>query len=215
MTFNLNLMVRLAFSISLIFISTLSMSQEKHNLFHDEKIISDCDFTFEEIFSKSKIPASVRKNLKLIMVEYFSFDDKLHRGQILIHKDLANHIIEIFKVIKEKKFPISKVIPINKYEWSDDLSVADNNTSSFNYRYVKGTKKLSAHSLGRAIDINPKQNPHIKGEKSHSGRYTYNTNVSGTITANSFLVKEFTKRGWKWGGNWKRSKDYQHFEKLN
>ena len=112
MTFNLNLMVRLAFSISLIFISTLSMSQEKHNLFHDEKIISDCDFTFEEIFSKSKIPASVRKNLKLIMVEYFSFDDKLHRGQILIHKDLANDIIEYLKSLKKRNFLSVKLFPL-------------------------------------------------------------------------------------------------------
>jgi len=140
--FNFNLIVRLAFSISFIFISTFAESQGRYNLFRDDGIIIDSDYTFEEIFSKSKIPVNVRKNLKLISIEYFSFDDKLHRGQILIHKDLANDIIEIFKVIKEKKFPISKVIPINKYEWSDDLSVADNNTSSFNYRYVKGTKNL-------------------------------------------------------------------------
>ena len=110
--FNFNLIVRLAFFIALIFISTLSMSQEKHNLFHDEKIISDCDFTFEEIFSKSKIPASVRKNLKLIMVEYFSFDDKLHRGQILIHKDLANDIIEYLKSLKKRNFLSVKLFPL-------------------------------------------------------------------------------------------------------
>jgi len=73
--FNFNLIVRLAFSISFIFISTFAESQGGYNLFRNDGIIIDSDYTFEEIFSKSKIPVSVRKNLKLISVEYFSFDD--------------------------------------------------------------------------------------------------------------------------------------------
>jgi hypothetical protein len=127
----------------------------------------------------------------------------------------VNDIIEIFEIIKVQKFPIGKVIPINHYNWSDDLSTADNNSSAFNYRYVKGTKKLSAHSYGRAIDINPVQNPHIINRELSSSKKNYNPNTLGTIISNSFIVQEFMKRGWKWGGHWRNSKDYQHFEKLN
>jgi hypothetical protein len=131
----------------------LPTSSRNQNLFHDDEIIIDSDYSFEEIFSDIKIPEKIKKNLKLISVEYFSFDDNLHRGQILIHKDLASEIIEIFSVIKEKKFPINKVIPIVKYNWSDDRSMNDNNSSAFNFRYIKGTTKLSSHALGRAIEL--------------------------------------------------------------
>jgi len=206
---------RLAFLLPLLFILRLSTSQGNQNLFLEDKIIIDSHYTFNEIFSGSKIPEEIKKDLKLISVEYFSFDDKIHRGQILIHKDLANDVIEIFKVIKEKKFPIGKVIPIIKYNWSDENSMTDNNTSAFNYRYVKGTSQLSSHALGRAIDINPKLNPQIKGENTIPANSKYDVTITGTITANSFIVKEFNKRGWQWGGFWKRNKDYQHFEKLD
>ncbi len=190
-------------------------NEGKHVQQNPDEIIIDSHYTIDEIFFSKKIPLKIRRDLKLISVEYFSFDDKLHQGQILIHKELASDLIEIFTKIKEKKFPIGKVIPINKYNWSDEESMDANNTSAFNYRYVKGTGKLSSHALGRAIDINPKQNPQIKGGKTYPANSVYNVKADGTITSNSFLVKEFLKHGWKWGGYWKRTKDYQHFEKIN
>ena len=208
-----NILDKLVVLIPLLFIWTLPTSLGNQNLFHDDKVIIDSYYTFNEIFYNSKIPEEIRKDLKLISVEYFSFDDKLHRGQILIHKDLANDIITIFNVIKEKKFPISKVIPIIKYNWSDESSMNDNNTSAFNYRYVKGTSQLSSHALGRAIDINPKLNPQITNKNIFPTNSKYDITVLGTISADSFLVKEFKKRGWQWGGFWKKNKDYQHFEK--
>ncbi len=185
------------------------------NFFNQEEIIIDSNYRIEDITFESKVPKSVTKNLALISVEYFSFDEKLHLGQILIHKDLANDLKEIFRVIKEKKFPIGKVIPINHYNWADVHSMNDNNTSAYNYRFVTGTKVLSSHAFGRAIDINPKLNPQVKKGKYFPVESKYDVTVVGTIAANSFLVKEFTKRGWKWGGFWKSTKDYQHFEKLN
>ena len=81
----------------------------------------------------------------------------------------------------------------------------DNNTSAFNYRYVKGTTNLSPHALGRAIDINPKLNPQIKDGKTYPANSEYDIKANGTITSNSFLVKEFLKHGWKWGGFWKKN----------
>lgn len=206
---------------NLFFLVTLSLILfefpiiERLNLFNQEDIIIDSNYRIEDIFFESKVPKSVTKNLTLISVEYFSFDEKLHRGQILIHKDLASDLIEIFRVIKGKNFPIGKVIPINHYNWSDENSMNDNNTSAFNYRFVTGTKVLSIHALGRAIDINPKLNPQLKNSKYFPTDSKYDVTVLGTIAANSFVIKEFTKRGWKWGGFWKSTKDYQHFEKLN
>lgn len=170
--------------------------------------------TFEQAVAGTKAPDSIIQQLKLIDVDYYSFDGKLHRGQLVIHKKLEKDIIEIFEQLKIHKFPISKVIPIVKYNWSDNASMEDNNTSAFNYRNVAGKNKLSKHSFGIAIDINPYQNPVIyeDGRISPKGA-TYNPNAPGTITKNSIIYKEFASRGWIWGGDWKTLKDNHHFEK--
>lgn len=180
----------------------------------DNEIKIDSNFSIEDVFANYPLSKDIKDKLTLITVEYFSFDKKLHRGQILIHEDLAKDLIEIFEIIKQKKFPIEKAIPINYYNWSDEKSMRDNNTSGFNFRKIRGSVKLSAHALGRAIDINPKQNPHIADGKFFPPNSSYDQNAEGTITSDSFVVKEFKKRGWMWGGNWKRNKDYQHFEKV-
>ncbi len=205
--------MKISLNILLVYFLLLNLNFKPTQLQHNE-IIIDSNFSIEEVLSNYPVSKDIKDNLTLITVEYYSFDKKLHRGQILIHKDLAKDVIEIFEIIKQKKFPIEKAIPINYYNWSDEASMMDNNTSGFNYRKVKGSKKLSSHALGRAIDINPKQNPHIVNGKFSPPSSSYNPKVEGTITSKSFVVKEFKKRGWSWGGNWKRNKDYQHFEKL-
>ena len=179
-----------------------------------DNIIIDSDLTFNEAIKGTQAPKEVIDSLVLINVEYYSFDIKLHRGQLVIHKNLKNDIQQIFNLIKERKFPIAKVIPIVQYNWSDDSSMADNNTSSFNYRKVANKNKLSNHSFGTAIDINPLQNPAVYSDGSISPKGAkYNPHVKGTITEDCPLTKEFKKLGWTWGGDWNSLKDYQHFEK--
>lgn len=198
-----------------LFIQTNNYQINLEKTKHKQEIILDCNYTFEEAIKGIEIPNSISKQLTLISVEYYSFDDRLHKGQLVVNKKAAKDIEEIFNFIKESKFPIAKVIPAVKFNWDDDASMNDNNTVAFNYRKVKGSKVLSAHSYGMAIDINPLQNPHIKGKVIQPAKGKYNVNVSGTIIRDSKLVKEFVKRGWQWGGRWKSSKDYQHFEKKN
>ena len=176
-------------------------------------IVIDSNMSLEEALSGKKIPLSVKRDLVIVDVYYFSFDEKLHKGQIVVHKEVEQDVIEIFNFIKDSGFPVEKVIPINKYNWSDDASMRDNNTSSFNYRYVSGTKILSMHAQGLAIDINPMQNPYIKNNRISPKGSEYDVSKQGTISADSELVKEFLKRGWSWGGHWKSLKDFQHFQK--
>jgi hypothetical protein len=177
------------------------------------EIIVDCNYTLTEALDGIEIPEKIRVELELVNVEYFSSDNILHRGQLVIHKKLAGEIKKIFSIIKEKKFPVSKVIPIVKYNWSDDNSMKDNNTSAFNYRLVAGTNRISNHSYGQAIDINPFQNPHIKNGVFSPKGSNYSIQTPGTIYSEHFLVEEFKKLGWEWGGDWTSIKDYQHFEK--
>lgn len=177
--------------------------------------IIDSEIEFEEAVSGKNIPQSIIENLRLVNVYYYGFDDKLHKGQLAVHKDVVLDIIEIFEFIRETRFPIAKVIPISKYGWSDEASMQDNNTSAFNYRYISGTRVISNHASGLAIDINPSLNPYIKNGNTLPANCKYDISKPGTIAAESQLVLEFKSRGWQWGGEWKSLKDYQHFEKVS
>jgi peptidoglycan LD-endopeptidase CwlK len=178
-----------------------------------KKIIIDSDYTLEEALQGITIPASIKNKLDLVTVNYYGYDGFLHQGQMIVDIAIKEDITEIFELIEEIKFPVEKVIPITEYDWSDDKSMLGNNTSSFNYRFVSGSKILSMHARGMAIDINPKQNPYVKNGNSSPAGSNYEINTDGTISPESQLVKAFKKRGWTWGGDWKNLKDYQHFEK--
>lgn len=202
----------LAVSNILVWFINLIFSLNQPEIRYDEPII-DSNYSFEEAVAGKDIPKEILNKLVLVQVEYYSFDKKLHQGQLVVNKNVENEIKEIFEFIKISKFPVNKVVPISRYGWSDEKSMKDNNTSSFNYRNVRGQKVLSAHSYGLAIDINPKQNPHVKGKLILPSDGRYDKSAPGTITKDSQLLKEFKKRGWQWGGAWRSSKDYQHFEK--
>ncbi len=179
----------------------------------DPAFVIDSNIAFEEAVAGISIPQNILENLRLVDVYYYGFDDKLHKGQLVVHKEIVLDMIEIFEIIRESRFPIGKVIPISKYGWSDENSMKDNNTSAFNYRFISGSRVISNHAAGLAIDINPALNPYIKNGSSFPENSIYDTSKAGTIISGSQLVKEFKQRGWDWGGHWKSLKDYQHFEK--
>jgi len=201
------------FLIILICVTIISGSRMSKDS-QQQNVIPDCNYNLEDALSGKDIPEEIKADQRIVDVYYFSFDNKLHKGQVVIQKDLVADIKWIFEKLKENKFPVDKVIPVVKFDWSDDESMKANNSSAFNYRFIANTTKLSNHSTGRAIDINPWQNPQIiNGTASPSGA-KYQPDKKGTITKNSIIVKLFKEKGWDWGGDWKIRTDYQHFEKL-
>jgi hypothetical protein len=164
-------------------------------------------------------PRHIRDRQEIVDVVYYSFDSCLHRGQVLIDRELADDIRYIFGIARSVKFPIASVIPIASSRfrkdgrWDDQLSMQANNTSAFNYRETTSGEKLSDHALGWAIDINPVQNPYINGDIIQPQGANYNPLAPGTLTAESPVVQAFLDLGWQWGGDWRHQKDYQHFAK--
>ena len=164
-------------------------------------------------------PVAIRDRQELFTVEYLGFDGKVHLGQIVADRELVDDLKSVFRFAREANYPIQSVIPISHTRfrkdgrWDDDLSMEANNTSAFNYRKITGGTKLSMHALGRAIDINPMQNPYIRGEIVLPPDAKYNPKAPGTLTKDHVVVKAFLKLGWEWGGDWTTRKDYQHFEK--
>jgi peptidoglycan L-alanyl-D-glutamate endopeptidase CwlK len=175
-------------------------------------VIVDSALTLKAALSGEAIPDAIRRDLTLVTVSYWSFDHRVHRGQIVIHKDLAADVKAIFQELQKRRFPIAHVIPVVHYRWSDVDSMAANNTSGFNYRTVPGHKTLSKHAFGRAVDINPVQNPYLQNGLATPPGAVYDPAQPGTITDGP-IVRAFEKRGWRWGGRWRVNTDWQHFDK--
>lgn len=185
------------------------------NLFGGDSVIVDSKMTFEQATKGTKAPKELLDSIVLLDVEYYSTDKKLHQGQILVHKVVLDDVKYFFQMLMEEKFPLKQVIPIVKYKWDDDASMSANNSSAFNYRFIAGTTRLSNHSFGKALDINPFFNPVIYTDppKTSPKGAKYIPGNPGVFTADGRIVTEMKKRGWRWGGDWTTLKDNHHFDK--
>ncbi len=161
-------------------------------------------------------PVPLQK-LRYIQLDHYNLQHQSVKGELIVHEDLAEEVVEIFHMLYKKHFPIAKMRLVSDFNGSDILSMQHNNTSAFNCRYIAGTMKFSNHSYGRAIDINPLFNPCIQNaEVSPPNALPYadrRQQREGMLHKDDFIIKLFRKYGWKWGGEWRSLKDYQHFEK--
>lgn len=153
-------------------------------------------------------------DLTVVTVAYWGYDGARHTGRLVVHDDVAQDVRGAFRSIYDERFQIRRIHPVEVFGADDDRSMAENNTSAFNCRRVAGTTSWSQHAYGRAIDINPIQNPHVQGASVDppAGRdWTDRTSVTpGMITDDDVVVRAFAAKGWEWGGHWTSAKDYQH-----
>lgn len=180
----------------------------------DVGLIVDSAMDFGEAVAGTAAPREVLDALRLIDVRYRGFDGRLHAGQLVIHRELAAEVRAIFALLARENFPVGGAVPIIRYGWSDETSMAADNTSAFNYRFIAGTKMLSRHATGRALDINPRRNPALypDGRIAPAGAF-YRPGDPGTFTGGNQAVSAFRERGWRWGGDFDHMRDYHHFEK--
>lgn len=186
----------------------------------------------EPVFSYSSIPSEIKDkmtgvsmpsfepvsfdDLSYLELTFYGIDGEINTGEMVVNKAVAKEVVDIFKELYEKKYPIEKIRLVDEYNAVDEDSMADNNSSSFCYRTIANTNKISNHGLGVAIDINPLQNPHVVNGVANPKKgqeYANRTNQKpGMIVEGDDLYNAFISRGWSWGGHWKNP-DYQHFEK--
>jgi hypothetical protein len=177
-------------------------------------VIVDSAMDFAGSLAGTAAPWEVIETLCLISVRYVGFDSRLHEGQLVVHRELAEDLGAIFSLMETLKFPVAGVVPIVRYGWSDAVSMAADNTSAFNYRGIARTTLLSGHANGRALDINPRRNPAVypDGRIIPAGT-AYRPGSPGTFTGEHPIVGAFLERGWRWGGHFDHMTDYHHFEK--
>ena len=167
--------------------------------------------TLAEALTGSAAPPQILSNQTLLGVPFVDYFGEERVGQIVVARDVADDVAAIFAEIYG--FPIAQIVPLSNFNWSDDASMQANNCSGFNYRVKVGKTELSAHALGRAVDINPRGNPYINGKLTLPPGAIYDETAVGTLLPDGIVVRAFESRGWQWGGRWTSLLDFHHFEK--
>ena len=163
-------------------------------------------------------------DLRYIRLSYYDFNGKSRTGELVVHKSAAKDIVAVFKELYGMKYPVRGMRLVSDFGGNDWRSIEADNTSAFNCRPATGSKKWSKHAYGRAIDINPIENPYIarSGRIAHNASQRYRKRVHrednraaerAVLIESDKAIAIFRKYGWKWGGDWTGAKDYQHFFK--
>lgn len=155
-------------------------------------------------------------DLALLTMSHWDMDGEVVAGEMVVSEEVADHVLKAFESLFDQGFPIAEMRRIDHWDGDDDRSMEANNSSAFNCRYVAGTKRWSEHSFGTAIDINPKQNPYVRGDlvAPPQGRaFLDRDDVRPGMLVPGPAVDAFKSIGWGWGGDWRSAKDYQHFSK--
>jgi len=156
-------------------------------------------------------------SLRLLKLSFWGFDGRSHVGELVVHADVSRDVVAVFRRLYDARFPIERMELVDAYGGDDDRSMAANNTSAFNCRHKTNSTSWSEHSYGRAIDINPIQNPYVAGREVSppaGARYADRSlDAEGMITTGDPVVEAFDAIGWGWGGAWRTVKDYQHFSR--
>ena len=180
------------------------------------------DELFSRMYGKSyKENCNVpREELIYLHILHKDLDGNTKQGEIVVNKLISDDVLDIFKELYKANYPIEKVRLIDEYNADDESSMRDNNSSSFNFRFISHTTTISKHGRGLAVDINPLYNPYIKEvngqrslEPSTAEPYVDRTaDFPYKIDHNDLCYKLFMEHGFEWGGDWENAKDYQHFE---
>jgi D-alanyl-D-alanine carboxypeptidase len=151
--------------------------------------------------------------LAYLQLDHVGFDGSA-RGELVVAAALAERTVALFRRLWQLGFPIRQLRLVDDFAASDDASMAADNSSAFNFRVVAGTQMLSQHALGRAIDINPLENPWRRPDRilPEAGIAFADRAVirPGMIVRPGPVVAAFDELGWEWGGDWRHAFDDHH-----
>ena len=161
-----------------------------------------------------------REDLRYLHVLHKDLRGDTHEGEIICNVYIACDLLDIFQKLYAANYPIEKIRLVDEYDADDELSMRDNNSSCFNFRFISHTTRVSKHGLGLAVDVNTLYNPYTKVvdgkrilEPATAEAYLDRTkNFPYKIDENDLCYRLFIEHGFEWGGSWDNRKDYQHFE---
>lgn len=153
--------------------------------------------------------------LRWVELTHWDYDGNATSGVLVLHADHVDDVIAVFGRLFEARFPVESMQPITAFGGDDNASMRANNSSAFNCRVIDGTTRWSQHAYGGAIDINPLVNPWVRGDRvdppEGAAYVERDPAVPGLIVAGDIVTEAFAAIGWRWGGDWDNTLDYQHF----
>jgi len=153
-------------------------------------------------------------DLRAVRFPHWRPDGTVASGVLVVHRDVVPAVVALVRAAWGTRFPIVQARPVDDFGGSDDASMAADNTSAFNCRTVAGTTTWSRHADGRAVDVNPVENPYVRGEQVDppAGRaYLDRADVRpGMLAEGGAVVDAADRLGWGWGGRWSSGQDHQH-----
>ena len=153
-------------------------------------------------------------DLRYVTVSHWTFEGTVTAGELVVHADVADDVRGVFSSLFAVRFPIRSMRLVDDFGGDDDASMAADNSSAFNCRAVTGGTAWSEHAYGRALDLNPVENPYVLDDLvlPPPGRaFLDRPDAPGVIHADDAVVRALAAAGWRWGGYWDRPVDYQHF----
>ena len=162
-------------------------------------------------------------DLRWVRLAFWGFDDRRHTGELLVNADSAGAMVRVFGQLYAARFPIEEMRITRAEELDAEPTGDGNNTGVFLCRPVHGTTMWAQHAYGRAVDINPFQNPYIRPPAAKgvpgdmlipelaAAYLDRSRNAPGMINPGDTVVRAFAAVGWEWGGDWQQAKDYMHF----
>jgi D-alanyl-D-alanine carboxypeptidase-like protein len=155
-------------------------------------------------------------DLRLLSLTFWGFDRAANQGQLVVHERWAKEMVGVFRRLYNARFPIRRLRLVDQYGADDLRSMRHDNTSAFNCRWRAGQPGVwSQHAYGRALDLNPVENPYVVGDHvspPEGERFADRSrHRRGMIFRGDDAWRAFHNIGWEWGGQWRSEKDYQHF----
>jgi hypothetical protein len=156
--------------------------------------------------------------LRYLRIAHYRFDGRVAVGTMVANASAVGPLKRVFASLYSSRFPIRRMRLVDDYGASDFRSIEADNTSAFNCRPATGSSRFSEHAYGRAIDVNPIENPYVypDGTTVHAASRPYldrSRHRRGVAYRGGVLVRAFAGAGWRWGGDWRppSATDYQHF----
>ncbi len=209
-------------------ISSDKIDRDNLSQYFTSRSIEEGDSVYNRIYGQSYVDNDNidLDELRYLKMLHINFDGDYQVGEMIVNEDVAGDVLEIFEILCAEGYEIYSMYLIDDF-WAGDpddsdwYSIDANNTSCFCYRTATGSGNLSKHALGKAIDINPQQNPYVTYDSDGDAHYSHDNASSYVydrydgehmITTSDRAYDLFTDYGWTWGGSWSSPKDYQHFQ---
>lgn len=165
---------------------------------------------------RPECPVRSRSQLRVLTVEHYGFDGEVHTGVLVANVDVVESLARIFTALYQEKFPIQQMVPVEQFAGDTEASLRANNTSAYNCRrpdQINAPFMASPHANGRAIDINPVQNPWMDLRCDcwvPSSKYRERIDRPGGIVKAGLVWRLFRREGWIWQNI--DVPDYMHFD---